>query len=72
VIDFFVAARVRVVTFASHIMDIFWLLDLILFRIFEREEKYRSPFDEFMTMINFMSNVHGRLASTVTGASLNS
>jgi hypothetical protein len=62
VIDFFVAVRVRVVTFASHIMNIFRLLDLTLFRIFEREEKYWSPFDELTTMINFMSNEYGRLA----------
>jgi hypothetical protein len=64
VMDLHAAVSVRVVILAPHITQILQLLDLTLFTIFKREGKYRLPFDELTTTINFVSHVYNHSQKT--------
>jgi hypothetical protein len=49
-------------TFALYTTQIVQLLDLALFRIFKRKEKYYLPFGDLGTTINFGDNVCMKMA----------
>jgi hypothetical protein len=61
-------ARVRIVTFAPHTMQIFQILDLTLFGLFKRREQYQLRFDEERGTVHFIRKVYHdfRLAMTDT------
>jgi hypothetical protein len=64
--DLLNTARVRVVLFTPHNMQIFQLLDLTLFRMFKREEKYHLPFSDVGTTLNFVYNVYLTMVKILT------
>jgi hypothetical protein len=68
--DLLMAVAVRVVTVASHITQIFQLLDLTLFGIFKQEARSRLPFDERTTTANFVDNLYIKLATTHTAQNI--
>jgi hypothetical protein len=59
-------ARVQVVTFSLHTMQIVHLLDLILFGIFKHEIKSHLPFGDLETTVSFVYNVYMKMAKTLS------
>jgi hypothetical protein len=66
VVDFLNTTKVGVVIFAAYTTQIFQRLRLILFGIFKREGKNHLPFGDLETRVDFVYNVHTKMAKTVT------